>query len=166
MKNVFVSASAVLAMASLSSSACVTHTAVGPVPDATATLDERAGAYDRLKPSIMPSPVGPRLALTLADGTLVEDPKDLAPAVPSGSPTLAHAQKAADAESIGNGLTIASIAVVSIGTAAMLGSLAYSVATTGPRGEVSGAAMIGVIGGGALTVASALSLAPVMGMEG
>lgn len=114
--------------------ACRAHVAVDEPPAPTAPLEERAAAYDKLRPSLVrtaapngwPGATEPRL-LVLNDGTVVRDPLDLAPAVKPGSATLLYGQEARDLE---NTSRIFNGVAVGVATVGLLGELGALVATS------------------------------------
>lgn len=154
-------AACLLSLCALTS--CRAHVAVDEPPPPTAPLDERAAAYERLRPNLVrtttpngwPGATEPRL-LVLNDGSVVRDPLDLAPAVKPGSATLLYAQEARDLESTARILSGVSVGVASLGLLGELGALvATSALVDRDPGQISEAESW-VLTAGVISAATAL----------
>ena len=73
---------------------CSAHVAVRAPPPENASLAERAAAYEALRPASLARSTRGGEQLVLADGTVVADPRDLAPALTPDARTLVHADNA------------------------------------------------------------------------
>ena len=102
---------------------CRAHVELGEIPDVNASLEDRAAAYERLKPQqqLVRTAYQPVPALMLADGDVVQDARDLAPAVKPGSSTARHAASAEQLAETGGILEVTGTTVALLGLTALVG---------------------------------------------
>jgi hypothetical protein len=160
------------------SAGCAAHASLGVIPDGSAPLDDRAEAYERLRPQTPLNTSPPYAAnpysgaygkLALNDGTVISYPTDLAAAVPSGSATMEHARRAEDLEQWNTiiaavGGTLATFGLAGEMTALVLTApLASDPNAPAPIDTPEGSAlMTGALVSAGVGVVGALSFIPVM----
>ena len=146
---------------------CRAHVVIDELPPPTAPLLERAEAYEQVRPSPYGAPGAvltqwgavPGQSLLLANGGLIFDPMELAPAVDSSSTTMVHARKTEELETRSRWLYGAALGAAALGIAGELAGGAVLFASkppdggppTGPVADVGftmaiGSAIAGVVG--------------------
>jgi hypothetical protein len=128
-------------------SGCAAHVNLGRVPDASAALEERADAYDRLRPRVAAqtrmATWGAHQDLVLNGGVVVEDPTDLSHVVAPGTATNVHADRADQDEMLSNAMfgagAVLAVVAASAGAAELI-----ALAAPPPPNSIAARAMPGV----------------------
>ena len=141
---------------------CRAHAVLEELPPPSAPVDVRAAAYERAKPTLLVSPCRrcsrqQQQSLRLGDGTIVEDPLDLALLVNANGATLVHANNARALDDVGLGLHIGAVGVMTVGLAGMLGGFAMVAADdSSGHAVVALSSLFSSFGGAAMLVPAML----------